>query len=794
MKQIEGKRAMEIHRYKLHTASPTIDTAEPKSVSLAHMRRNRKREQIEEQKYQGIDRDNQILLSRMRHIVNTDQKNASYNMQELSFHPGSLNYRIRKLRDRQIRKQNEGFIKRLCASKSVYAKDEVKPSHFQPHFLPKLNLRKVTACDNQTAKSPSSLQQHSARHIATFENPSVQSNFTLGSLSARDASKTFQKNHAYTAPRPPLRSAVHPGPRLATSTLNSIRGLPPPVESPGELYVIAREAVKCQGRYAVATIKQPQATPYLWDVEFHVPDDAATYTTQLSVDSAAEWLGITRNELMGSGGRIVRHTGNKFVRKLTKARNMHLRTLLRCYELVPCSEDSSDVVLKQSSEPCDGSRPAKVPRLTRSAADVAAEIHELARSSIDSSGAKDYSNSNFPPTRARSSGNQTATVNTLEAASQVAAKPAQKLQMCLKNTIAGGSASAFFQRYDADRHGFLHVTFFKTVIRRHCKLSVAEVTEQELNLITALMEDSSKIGTINLDTLIAFAYKGLPDAVIISSGRREATAARIASLVALSTSVDEDRLASHASEIDNAACDRPEGEQRRCNTQDGVLICAEADTAKSRPLQGPRSKARKDMVNRFGRGIVSNTRPQLSITAAYAAPPSKLIAPKSPRYNSNNPGRNEHKSMHNRVTTHRQITSPSTHSVAGSLLTALNDVARQSPNGLLTRADIVRVIRDVWRTSREDFSDNELERLMQHFKLDSKGRVSITTIKRILADDKTLAPPPLPAPVDIKTKPPVCKGIGYVQSELSKKPASNGPYVDGPINSAHGNIENEIVL
>lgn len=756
------------------------------------MRRNRKREQIDEQKYQGIDRDNQILLSRMRNIVNTEQKNSSYNMQELSFHPGSLNYRIRKLRDKQIRKQNEGFIKRLCASKSVYARGEVTPSHFQPHFLPKLNLRSVTACDDQTVTSPSSFQQHSARHIATFENPSVQSHFTLGSLSARDASK-LQKNHAYMTPRPPLRSAVHPRPHLATSTLKSARGLPPTVESPGEHCVVAREAVKCQGRYAVATIKQPRATPYVWDVEFHVPDDAATYTTQLSVDSAAEWLGVTRNELVVSGGCNIRHTGNKFVKKLTKARNMHLRTLLRCYELVPCSEDSSDVTLNQSSEPCVGSRPAKVPRLTRNAADVAAEIHELARSCIDSSGGKDYSNSSFPPARAHSSGHQTATANTLEAVSQVAAKPAQKLQICLKSTIAGGSASAFFQRYDTDQHGFLRVTFFKTIVRKHCKLSCTDVTEQELNLITALIEDSSKIGTINLDTLIAFTYKGLHDAVILSSGRREANAARIASLVALSSSIGEDRLASRASEIDSAACDVPEREKRRCKTQAGMLYCAGAEMAKGRALQGQRGKAQRDIETRFAKGIVANTRPQLSITAAYAAPPSKLIAPKSPRYNTVNAGRGENNSIQNRVITNRQITGSSTRNVAGLLLTALNDVASNSSEGLLTRADIVRIVRDVWRTSREDFSDNELERLMHHLKLDSTGRVSISTIRKILADDKTVAPPPLPAPVDMKTKRPKCQGIGYSPSKNSKKQDFSSLRVGGSLKSAHDDVEHEAV-
>eukprot|EP00913_Durusdinium_trenchii_P004765 g4425.t1 len=50
---------------------PQIDTRPPETMALDHVRNNLKREQLLEERYHAIDRDNRILLQKMSDIMKT---------------------------------------------------------------------------------------------------------------------------------------------------------------------------------------------------------------------------------------------------------------------------------------------------------------------------------------------------------------------------------------------------------------------------------------------------------------------------------------------------------------------------------------------------------------------------------------------------------------------------------------------------------------------------------------------------------------------------------------------------
>ena len=53
----------------LQNMKPGIDMTEPKTCSLQHLRNNLKREQLLEDRYMEIDRENRILLQKMSDVM-----------------------------------------------------------------------------------------------------------------------------------------------------------------------------------------------------------------------------------------------------------------------------------------------------------------------------------------------------------------------------------------------------------------------------------------------------------------------------------------------------------------------------------------------------------------------------------------------------------------------------------------------------------------------------------------------------------------------------------------------------
>merc|ERR1712224_772284 len=85
--QRNRQREQELHRARLRSMRAQVDTSEPTVAHLDHLRNNLKREQLLEERYFEIDRENKILLQKMSDIM----RNSSYSSDRSKSGPPSLN-------------------------------------------------------------------------------------------------------------------------------------------------------------------------------------------------------------------------------------------------------------------------------------------------------------------------------------------------------------------------------------------------------------------------------------------------------------------------------------------------------------------------------------------------------------------------------------------------------------------------------------------------------------------------------------------------------------------------------
>lgn len=95
---------------------PQVDTSQPTTVHLDHLRNNLKREQLLEERYHEIDRENKILLQKMSDIM----KSSTYSGMRAQSGPPSLNRDARKTELMRITQENQGILKRIQRAQPVY--------------------------------------------------------------------------------------------------------------------------------------------------------------------------------------------------------------------------------------------------------------------------------------------------------------------------------------------------------------------------------------------------------------------------------------------------------------------------------------------------------------------------------------------------------------------------------------------------------------------------------------------------------------------------------------------------
>lgn len=110
------KRHHDMHKARLHSIKPQVDTTVPMVCHLDHLRNNLKREQQLEERYYTIDRDNKILLQKMSEIMRTAQP-ADLRSKSA---PVSLNRDGRKTELMRITRENQAILGRIQQAQPVY--------------------------------------------------------------------------------------------------------------------------------------------------------------------------------------------------------------------------------------------------------------------------------------------------------------------------------------------------------------------------------------------------------------------------------------------------------------------------------------------------------------------------------------------------------------------------------------------------------------------------------------------------------------------------------------------------
>uniref|UniRef100_A0A6T0T8J7 Uncharacterized protein n=1 Tax=Alexandrium monilatum TaxID=311494 RepID=A0A6T0T8J7_9DINO len=110
------QRHHELHKQRMKHVRPQVDTSQPTTVHLDHLRNNLKREQLLEERYHEIDRENKILLQKMSDIM----KSSTYSGARAQSGPPSLNRDARKTELMRITQENQGILKRIQRAQPVY--------------------------------------------------------------------------------------------------------------------------------------------------------------------------------------------------------------------------------------------------------------------------------------------------------------------------------------------------------------------------------------------------------------------------------------------------------------------------------------------------------------------------------------------------------------------------------------------------------------------------------------------------------------------------------------------------
>jgi E3 ubiquitin-protein ligase TRIP12 len=104
---------------------PLVDTREPKVMGFDHIRNNLKREQMLEERYTQIDRENMNLLKKMSDIM----KHPTFSVPKEVKGPVSLNRDYRKAELIRITKENQAILKRIQQAQPIYNHVEWEECH-----------------------------------------------------------------------------------------------------------------------------------------------------------------------------------------------------------------------------------------------------------------------------------------------------------------------------------------------------------------------------------------------------------------------------------------------------------------------------------------------------------------------------------------------------------------------------------------------------------------------------------------------------------------------------------------
>mmetsp|Transcript_51479 Transcript_51479/g.122423 ORF Transcript_51479/g.122423 Transcript_51479/m.122423 type:complete len:285 (-) Transcript_51479:282-1136(-) len=123
--QRDQERLNSLHQRRLQEIRPQVDTRPPSVCQLDHVRNKLKREQLLEERYYQIDRDNRILLQKMSDIM----RGPGYSSIRGRSGPPSLNKDSRKMELMRITQENQNILKRIQRAQPMYNHVEWEDSY-----------------------------------------------------------------------------------------------------------------------------------------------------------------------------------------------------------------------------------------------------------------------------------------------------------------------------------------------------------------------------------------------------------------------------------------------------------------------------------------------------------------------------------------------------------------------------------------------------------------------------------------------------------------------------------------
>mmetsp|Transcript_27773 Transcript_27773/g.49169 ORF Transcript_27773/g.49169 Transcript_27773/m.49169 type:complete len:305 (-) Transcript_27773:197-1111(-) len=120
-------REQQLHRERVRNMKSQVDTGMPTVAMLEHVKVNLKKEQMMEDRYTEIDRDNRILLKKMTEIMK--QQTTFPPTTERKSGPTSLNKDARKKELIRITRENQSILKRIQQAQPVYNHVEWADQH-----------------------------------------------------------------------------------------------------------------------------------------------------------------------------------------------------------------------------------------------------------------------------------------------------------------------------------------------------------------------------------------------------------------------------------------------------------------------------------------------------------------------------------------------------------------------------------------------------------------------------------------------------------------------------------------
>lgn len=149
------QREQEMMKTRIRNMKPQIDTRPPETMALDHVRNNLKREQLLEERYHAIDRDNRILLQKMSDIMKTPSVKSGAARSHSG--PVSLVRDARKAELSRITQENHAILRRIQQAQPVYNHTEWDDSYRRSLVYMKNGCEYPVALKKKTPTRSSSL-------------------------------------------------------------------------------------------------------------------------------------------------------------------------------------------------------------------------------------------------------------------------------------------------------------------------------------------------------------------------------------------------------------------------------------------------------------------------------------------------------------------------------------------------------------------------------------------------------------------------------------------------------------